>query len=648
MLIVEKGRPCASIVIGRDCSVVERFAAEELRKYAARMTGASLPIAIGGAAGPSILVGGRAAAGALQLPDSFSRELPDAFLIRTSGADLFLVGSGDRGTLYAVYALLEERLGVRFLGPGEENEEVPRSDRIELPELDDVRLPELAYRCRGSVGGLEEIPCPESLLIFDWMAKNRVNTFLIPIPHYEAMKRTYGDEIAKRAVDMEVGHHDFDFWVPQRELLDEHPEYFALAGGERQRATKFWQGGLAFGTQLCLSNPDTARLAAERIKAYLRANPEAAIIDLWPNDNFGACECVACKALNDPGNATIWPRMPKRSRSYQVFMNRVAEQVAAEFPDQRLSMIAYVDGIEPGEDVPLHPNVEVNVALYRECYAHDVDDPACERNRFYVDVLDKWLALAKRVVLFEYYYKCAWQGLPFGVVRKIFADQRRFAAMGIYGNAPQISVFNFGSLGINYYAFAKAAWDPSLDAGQVMADYCRHYYGPAGADALRFYETLEDAMADARSACPIEAFEWSLLEVFTPELRVRLREAVEAVGTAATGAAPRFERRAGELAAVMEYTDLYCDALETLRQAGEAKESGDAARAIDLLDRAERMGPDAIAFAAQRQQGDRIFVVEIACLEGHRERFWRRNVDRLRTGLAAAPPGIEDIEQGVL
>ena len=632
MQIVENGQTKTTILVGANPSVVEQFAAEELSEYIGKIAGVSLPVAVGPQPGPNIVVGREPAVAALGAEPSFPGDTPDAFVIRSAGPDLILLGQGDRGTLYAVYTLLERYLGVRFWGPGRENEDVPQADRIELPEIDDVEAPDQVYRCRGSVGSLEEIARPESLLMFDWMAKNRINTFLLPIVHYDGMKRSYGDEIAKRGIDMEVGHHDFDFWVPQSELFDTHPEYFSLVKGERLRATRFWQDRLAFGTQLCLANPEVVHITAERMKAYLRENPEVVILDLWPNDNFGACECEECKALNDPGHAAVWPTMPKRSRSYQAFVNKVAEQVTEEFPHARISMISYVDGLEPGEDVPMHPNVEVNVALYRECYSHSIDDPACERNRFYLETLEKWLKLARRVVLFEYYYKCAWNSLPFGIVRKIVADQRVFRELGVYGNGPQITAFNFGSLGLNYYAYARSAWDADVDAGQIMSEYCRGYYGPGGESALRYYETLEEAMAAAGANCPIVAFEPSFDEVFSAELLRRLREAVGDAEAAVCDAEPCFQRRVGELSIAMDYTERYLGARDLVEQAKSAGESGDTERARELLDQAEQQGLAAFAFGLSHQQQGRVIVTRTDCREfgDYLERCWRLAIDRHR------------------
>ena len=43
-----------------------------------------------------------------------------------------MVGENPRSALYAVYDFLQDRLGIRFYGPGAINEIVPTHDKLEL------------------------------------------------------------------------------------------------------------------------------------------------------------------------------------------------------------------------------------------------------------------------------------------------------------------------------------------------------------------------------------------------------------------------------------------------------------------------------------------------------------------------------------
>jgi hypothetical protein len=189
MQIVTHRQPCSTIVLGEDASWMERHAAEELQRYLKAMSRAEIPIAdTVPADGVLIAVGnpdrnrlvGRAVdIGAITL----SGDSPglDGFVLKTVAADgremLVVAGSTDRGTLYAVYWLLEEVLGIGFFRDGER---VPDMPTIELSALSIAERPFFADRHDGngcvftysaSGWGFEEWKRE-----LDWKAKRRVNS----------------------------------------------------------------------------------------------------------------------------------------------------------------------------------------------------------------------------------------------------------------------------------------------------------------------------------------------------------------------------------------------------------------------------------------------------------------------------------------
>src|SRR6266496_2247695 len=127
--LVEQGRSRYRIVIPADAIPAERYAAQELQRYLERLSGAKLPIVTD--AGPiesrEILLGDNAHLQKLKLKINFSKLGTDGFVLRTEGRRLVVAGGRPRGTLYAVYALLEDKLGVRWFTP--ELEVVPKLDR---------------------------------------------------------------------------------------------------------------------------------------------------------------------------------------------------------------------------------------------------------------------------------------------------------------------------------------------------------------------------------------------------------------------------------------------------------------------------------------------------------------------------------------
>ena len=158
LTLVEKGRSLYRIVLATNALPAERYAAEELQRYLERISGAKLPI-VSDADKPSrheILLGDNARLRMLKPAEAwlprgaellraspakpsagvdFAQLGPDGFVLRTEGERLIIAGGKPRGTLYGVYALLEEKLGVRWFTP--ELEVVPKRETITLAALNE-------------------------------------------------------------------------------------------------------------------------------------------------------------------------------------------------------------------------------------------------------------------------------------------------------------------------------------------------------------------------------------------------------------------------------------------------------------------------------------------------------------------------------
>jgi hypothetical protein len=127
---IQDGRSAGRIVPAVD-DAPTRHAAEELQRYLAEATGTTVPISMVGGPGPEILVGwgDNAIAAAPNLG-------PGAFVWKSEG-DRLIIGGPGKGTLYGVYAFLEEHVGIRRYTP--EVTHIPEVASFDLPRLDDHR-----------------------------------------------------------------------------------------------------------------------------------------------------------------------------------------------------------------------------------------------------------------------------------------------------------------------------------------------------------------------------------------------------------------------------------------------------------------------------------------------------------------------------
>jgi hypothetical protein len=223
ILAAKDKKPCP-IVIAADASVSERYAAQELQRYLERITTIKCPIIEDSVpqASREILLGDNAHLRKLGLGIDMNKLGPEGFVLRTVKNKLIIAGGRPRGSLYGVYTLLEEKLGVRWFAP--ELEVVPRTNRVVLGALDQTRVPRLEYR---------EVFWTEMMRDADFAARHRLNG-----EHYHLTEKHGG-----RAVVYFPFVHSLDNLIP-RELYQEHPEYFPLIKGKRVNGY----------VQRCLSN----------------------------------------------------------------------------------------------------------------------------------------------------------------------------------------------------------------------------------------------------------------------------------------------------------------------------------------------------------------------------------------------------------
>jgi len=243
--LVRDGASEYEIVLPEEPTRVERFAASELQHYLQLMTEAQLPISHS-ASGPSVLVG-RTLAKRHGVSLTRARVGWDGFVMKTDGEHLILAGRNQRGTLYAVYALLEKQ-GVRWYAPNFEfyegakgGEKIPSRQSLRVESMDRVESPDYKYRKKYVEEGWTHTSENMAELI-DWMAKTRMNVFVHPTDYrnqgrvvWDEVRDQLTPELEKRGMILEVGGHGYQNYLSPENYFDEHPEWFAMKDGERTR-----------------------------------------------------------------------------------------------------------------------------------------------------------------------------------------------------------------------------------------------------------------------------------------------------------------------------------------------------------------------------------------------------------------------------
>ncbi len=475
--------PSPDIVVPDEPGIVETFAAGELRAYLARITGHDAGAVVrerdaGPRAGVRIFVGntrhGRRLAGALAGAD------PEAFLVEGGDGTVALVGNSGRALLYAAYAFLEHQ-GCRWPAPGIDL--VPRAAAIAMPRGRHLHTPGVRYRVLRFLSLSDSEHATRCL---DWAVKNRINLVtdadLTPVFPAGIMKRGGVRGVNSTHVS---GH------VLTRELFAARPEIFA-----RDEAGKAILS--AHSQQFCLSEEGAASVYAERLREYIRAQPDVELLPITQADGARYCRCARCLKLYS--DRTPYPeghalaRSPNVTRVWMTFVNRVAEAIGRVHPDKRFYTLAYGAASDPAVmDFPLHPSVVVvavhSVSLFDQLHEYT---RGLGENRF-LEFYDRWRARTPGGVgVYDYYPFSKFRSLPLVAVEKVAADIRAVHERG----CPYFELQSTTGPGMYlpvYYAAARVLWDPAVDLEGEMRLFYRGMYGGAAAKVEEFFRVLERA-----------------------------------------------------------------------------------------------------------------------------------------------------------
>jgi len=413
----------------------------------------------------------------------------DGFCIRSERGRVLLVGETALSQCYAAYTFLEKYLGVRYFYPGEAGEYVPAMRTIRIGRINDVEMPDFEFRAPFGLTQTAQGP--------EWGIKIKLNVGV----------GLDGQVIAHR----NLGHSWSSVLLPAEKYFDEHPEYYALFGGERRRPETKSQNR----TQICTSNPEVVREVAKNICAILDANPGMRLIGCAPEDGEKFCQCDACVALDEQGAA----RENRYSRRVIMFVNAVADIVKETHPEAVLTTFVYWQYVAPPFDRRFTPRDNVIAQFcHSYCHAHPLEDPRCADNRDqFTRYIRGWQGLVNLGV-FEYYWKAVWMGLYWPIVHSIREDIPFYKRMGCRLFRTQWAPDN-ATGGLNYYVAYKLLWDADLDVDALLADFHEKAYAEAQRPMKAYHELLEQAMLDAKVhvASKGRPFD-SYLRIFTPEV----------------------------------------------------------------------------------------------------------------------------------
>jgi len=466
LLLADQGRSPYSIVIAPDASPTVKHAAQELADDLKAISGATFPIITifpmisEPPVGPAIFVGTSPF-----LPAGFATVRldnlpPEAFVLRTDPHNLYLAGHDDRGTLYAVYAFLEDHAGVRWYAP--DATVLPPQAKLSIPDLQETQIPAFSYRDTDEAIVFAHAP---------WDAHLKLNGVSVP------------DQADLGGINrLFNGAENFYALVPPGRYFADHPEYYSLIGGRRKSSPD---------SQLCLSNPGVFKTVVDALVAEAKANPQELTLGLSPNDApHGNCECDACRAAD--------AKFGSPAGTLLDFVNRVAAAVQAALPGREIwvETLAYQyteKAPTPGAIAPA-AHVLVCLAPIYACDGHPLaTDPQNQKSDA---ALLTWNRVAPgHLQIWHYVVNFAHYLQPYPDWDELGADMAYYRTNGVSGMFCEGDYQGNCELqAMRTWVMAHLYWNPHQDVWALVQDFCQGYYGPAGADLYAYLRLFHDQL----------------------------------------------------------------------------------------------------------------------------------------------------------
>ena len=459
--IAEKGESNFHIVCHEYADETIRYACSELQKYLLKSTNAVVPYFSDRCDKrcPEIRVGNFVRGEILDVKNL----APEGFKIYGDGENIYITGGSSRGVLYGVYGFLN-----KFCGFNCYKKDCEVIGKFDLLDVD--------------LGVLEDAPTFEFRDAYfrcafdgDFSAKNHLNSGVADI------------SIAKGGrVKWYNFHHSFNDLVSDKIFFDEHPEYFSMIEGKREK-----------NSQLCLTNPEVLDQAEKTLRRWIKENPECKVFSIAQNDNDRRCRCEKCMALEEKENSPSGPIIH--------FVNALADRIKDDYPDVLLHTFAYMYSLPAPKFVVAKDNVIVRICSFTCRFDTPLEilakeNPLGEEAKF-CKALSDWKNHAKRLYVWDYTVNFRNYPQPFLHLNTLKENIRFFKRVGVLGVLEQGNFAYGGGVSaddLKSYIIAKLLWNPEIDVWKEVRSFCNAVYGKdAGSFMYEYYKTVCSACESA-------------------------------------------------------------------------------------------------------------------------------------------------------
>ena len=408
----------------------------------------------------------------------------DGFAIRQNGSSIYIFGTCPEGALNGVYDFIEENMGVLWT----------RSEEIGLiyEPLSTIPVTKTGYREKspfavrgwhlcGTGKNRESHSDPATEIM---MSRNKLNAKFA-----EFSNQNLWEWQASIGIEPFNLGHNISHWVVTSPSYDPNEtEYWNTdaQGNPRPPHT----GQVNFWSDL------TAETIADSVIAFLGEN-DIDYVGVGINDTW---ECTTRPYDQQPfeyaPGAFVYPEDDDYlSTVFFTFLNKIARQVKAAYPDVTLTTYAYFF-----TEVPPRCDIEDNICIVFAPINEDVTEPintteTSPNNKIFQN-LENWKQKTRNLAFYNYYgcfTPSEYYERP--IADRIQADLQYYAENGFLGLIPEGLVdANNNTWAMNtltFWLYSKLAWNPYEDIEALTEEFCEKSYGAAAPYMLEYYRLVK-------------------------------------------------------------------------------------------------------------------------------------------------------------
>ena len=353
-------------------------------------------------------------------------------VLEGDAAGMTIKGGNGRGVLYAVYRFLQEYAGFRFFTP---ELETYTEDAVVIPEgvvMDYTSPFALDRRLSWNYMGHDA----------EWCVKNGIS----------------GCNVALDTMHGGVSSNYGPFFVHTIGALSEGTYPYPV-----------------YGTNPCLTDPEIFATVVKNLRKELEKNPAINIVSVSQSDYEQSCYCPNCARIakeNGDNYSGVWI----------TFVNKVAEELEADYPDLIIDTLAYKNTQSPPTQVKPRHNVCVRLCSINCCFTHPINNAYCPKSRTFRNDIIGWGKICDNVHIWDYTTNFHYYISTFANLFTIRENMRFYADNNVVSMFPQgNSQGRSGEFGeLRSYLLAQLMWNPYMSEEEYnrhMNEFLAAYYG---------------------------------------------------------------------------------------------------------------------------------------------------------------------------